>query len=174
MKSKDNFKTLFPFILAAVLGLGVVLIYLPVLLNLVNRLAGDEDYSYGLLLPLVSAYIVYLKWPQIRRYRWEPSWWGVPVVILGFILLTAGKLVADPYLPAIFFHRGYHRLSLTPGRLGHRSDVKFSLASPDFDVAPPRYDNQLFDFPLTINLFPARGRVFTGSGHPPGSPRQCS
>lgn len=46
MKNKDNFKTLFPFILAAVLGLGVVLIYLPVLLNLVNRLAGDENYWY--------------------------------------------------------------------------------------------------------------------------------
>lgn len=74
MKSKENLKPLFPSILAAVLVLGVFLIYLPVLLNLVNRLAGDEDYSYGLLLPLVSAYIVYLKWPQIRRYRWEPSW----------------------------------------------------------------------------------------------------
>jgi hypothetical protein len=29
-------------------------------------LADSDDYSYGLLLPLVSGYIVYLKWPQIR------------------------------------------------------------------------------------------------------------
>jgi exosortase D (VPLPA-CTERM-specific) len=90
-------------ILAAVLVLGIFLIYLPVLLNLVSRLAGDEDYSYGLLLPLVSAYIVYLKWPQIRSYHWRPSWWGAPLIILGLGLLTAGKLVADPYSPPFSF-----------------------------------------------------------------------
>jgi exosortase D (VPLPA-CTERM-specific) len=150
MKSKDNFRTLFPFILAAVLGLGVVLIYLPILLNLVNGLAADEDYSYGLLLPLVSAYIVYLKWPQIRRYRWEPSWWGVPVVILGFILLTAGKLVADPYSPPFSFTVVITGLLLLLGGWGIVRMLSFPLVLLVLMLPLPGIITNFLTFPLQL------------------------
>jgi exosortase D (VPLPA-CTERM-specific) len=150
MKNKDNLKTLLPFIVAAVLGLGVVLIYLPVLLNLVNRLAGDEDYSYGLLLPLVSAYIVYLKWSQIRRYRWEPSWWGVPVVILGFILLTAGKLVADPYSPPFSFTVVITGFLLLLGGWGIIRMLSFPLVLLVLMLPLPGIITNFLTFPLQL------------------------
>ncbi len=103
MRSDSRSRPLVYFILMALIVLGISLIYAPILLNLVRRLASDEDYSYGLLLPLVSAYIIYLKWPRIRHYQWEPSWWGIPLVILGFSLLSLAKLVADPYTPPFSF-----------------------------------------------------------------------
>ncbi len=150
MKSNHNFKTLLPFILAAVLGLGVVLIYLPVLLNLVNRLAGDEDYSYGLLLPLVSAYIIYLKWPQIRGYHWEPSWWGVPGVILGFILLTAGKLIADPYSQPFSFIVVITGLLLLLGGWGIIRMLSFPLVLLVLMLPLPGIVTNFLTFPLQL------------------------
>jgi len=150
MKSNDQFRTLLPFILAAVLSLGVVLIYLPILLNLANRLAGDEDYSYGLLLPLVSGYIIYLKWPQIRHYRWEPSWWEVPVVILGFILLTAGKLVADPYSPPFSFTVVITGLLLLLGGWGIIRMLSFPLVLLVLMLPLPGIITNFLTFPLQL------------------------
>ena len=103
MRSDSRYRPLVYFMLMALLVVGISLVYVPVLLNLISRLASDEDYSYGLLLPLVSAYVIYLKWPRIRHYQWEPSWWGAPLVILGFSLLFLAKLVADPYTPPLSF-----------------------------------------------------------------------
>ena len=67
MQSKTSLRIKFLCISGVTLALGVLLIYWPVLFNLVSQLATDEDFSYGLLLPLVSAYLVYLKWPELRR-----------------------------------------------------------------------------------------------------------
>jgi exosortase D (VPLPA-CTERM-specific) len=68
-----------------------------------NQIYGNEDFSYGLLLPLVSLYIVYLKWPTIRQCSWQASWKGLVVMAVGFGLYTFGDLVAFLYLPTISF-----------------------------------------------------------------------
>jgi exosortase D (VPLPA-CTERM-specific) len=89
--------------LGLITGLIVIWIYWPVLTSLVTQLANDEDFSFGLLLPPVSAYIVYLKWPQIRSTPWRPSWLGVPLIILAFCIFISGKLIADVYSVRLSF-----------------------------------------------------------------------
>lgn len=103
MESKTVFRSNSYLFFAATLALGVVLIYWPVLVNLVNQLSSDEDFSYGLLLPLVSAYLVYLKWPELRRESWRPSWLGLVIMALALILYMAGKLAAQFYSTRISF-----------------------------------------------------------------------
>jgi exosortase D (VPLPA-CTERM-specific) len=85
----------------AVLAIAVLWFYWPVLANLFGDLAESEDYSFGLLLPLVSGYIVYLKLPQIRSYLWRPSWLGLLFIVLGFALYIVGELGADHYVPRV-------------------------------------------------------------------------
>ena len=89
--------------LGVVLALGVLLIYWQVLYNLFQQLAADEDFSYGLLLPFVSAYLVYLKWPELRRRPWRPSWVGLIFLALALILLVSGKLVTEYYSMRLSF-----------------------------------------------------------------------
>jgi exosortase len=83
--------------------LGAVGFYLPVLTNLAVLIATNEDYSFGLLLPLVSAYIIYLKWPQIRQGDWQPSWMELAIITLGFGLYIFGEMAASLYIPSISF-----------------------------------------------------------------------
>lgn len=85
----------------AVLAVAVLWFYWPVLAKLFGDLAENEDYSFGLLLPLVSGYIVYLKLPQIRSYLWRPSWLGLLFLVAGFSLYLVGELAADFYLPRL-------------------------------------------------------------------------
>ena len=87
----------------AILAFGVLIIYWPILLNLVEQLATDEDFSYGLLLPPVSAYLVYLKWPELLSCPRRPSWWGIIAMALALLLLVSGKLVADYYSMRLSF-----------------------------------------------------------------------
>jgi exosortase D (VPLPA-CTERM-specific) len=52
---------------------------------------------------LVSGYIAYLKWPQIRSSSWQPSWWGIAVLAVGFGLYIAGEMATDFYSPFVSF-----------------------------------------------------------------------
>jgi exosortase D (VPLPA-CTERM-specific) len=95
-----TFSRLIP-VAMSVLAIAVLWFYWPVLANLFGDLAESEDYSFGLLLPLVSGYIVYLKLPQIRSYLWRPAWLGLVFVALGFAVYIVGELGADHYVPRV-------------------------------------------------------------------------
>ncbi len=103
MKSEVTPSSNFFIIFGIILTLGVFVLYWPVLTHLVNQLASDEDFSYGLLLPFVSGYLIYLKWPELRRGSWQPSWLGLAVMALGLSLYMAGKLAAEVYSTRVSF-----------------------------------------------------------------------
>jgi exosortase D (VPLPA-CTERM-specific) len=90
-------------ILGALLVIALIWAYWPILARLADQLLTDEDYSFGLLLPLVSGYIAYLKWPEIRRGPWRPSWMGVAVLAAGMGLYILGGLTTDLYTPSVSF-----------------------------------------------------------------------
>lgn len=64
----------------------LIFFYWPVLCILGDRIANDENYSFGLLLPFVIVYIIYCKWPQIQQTVFRPTWLGLVVMFIGFIL----------------------------------------------------------------------------------------
>ncbi|MEJ5330088.1 MAG: VPLPA-CTERM-specific exosortase XrtD [Desulfobaccales bacterium] len=88
---------------ASLLFLGVSYLYGSVLIRLINSLLQSDDYSYGLLFPLVSAYIVYLKRPRIRELAPRPSWWGLPLLAVGLFLYVAAELAAELYTTRVSF-----------------------------------------------------------------------
>jgi ABC-type xylose transport system permease subunit len=77
--------------------------YWPVIKRLLIYLSASDDYSYGLIIPLISAYIFYLKWPQVKKRNWQPSWWGLLIMAGGFWLNITGELAADLYIPRLSF-----------------------------------------------------------------------
>jgi exosortase D (VPLPA-CTERM-specific) len=89
--------------LGLILAGAILLFYWPALVSLANSLTGNEDYSFGLLLPLVSAYLIYLKWPKLLRHHWQPSWMGLAVIFLGFGIYVLGDLAAAFYFPPFSF-----------------------------------------------------------------------
>lgn len=102
-RDNKNWSLVFPLAMGVALVSGVLWLYWPVLSKLFLSLAESEDYSYGLLLPLVSGYIVYLKWPQVRSRPWQPSWVGLIVIASGLGLLIIGELAAELYTTRFSF-----------------------------------------------------------------------
>ena len=95
--------SIIPFLLGALLILMLFGLYWGLFVSLVKQLTSNEDNSYGLILPFVAAYIVYRKWPEIRSQSWQPSWWGLVVVIFGFTLYMVGELMADLLISRLSF-----------------------------------------------------------------------
>jgi exosortase D (VPLPA-CTERM-specific) len=103
MTVSTRVKSLLPVILGVLLISAVGVFYWPVLVSLVREMLRNEDSSYGLILPLVSGYIIYRKWPQIRQQPLKPSWLGVVVVAAGFGLFIFGELFQSLYIPLVSF-----------------------------------------------------------------------
>ncbi len=97
--SRDNYK----LIIAGSLFAFLIWFFWPVLTGLVDHLLINDDYSYGLLIPVVRGDVVYRKWPQIMGQAWSPSWWWLLFIVGGLTINIIGELAADLYVPRIGF-----------------------------------------------------------------------
>jgi exosortase len=53
-------------------------------------LDSDGYYSHGLLIPLISGYVVYRRWPSLRTLEVKPSWWAlIPLAGIIYVLRPA-------------------------------------------------------------------------------------
>jgi exosortase D (VPLPA-CTERM-specific) len=150
MKSETNPSSNFALVFGAILTLGVFVVYWPVLTHLVQQLTSDEDFSYGLLLPFVSAYLVYLKWPELRRGPWQPSWLGLAVMALGLTLCIAGKLAAEVYSARLSFPIFITGILLLLGGWKILRLLAFPLALLIFMLPLPSIVTASITFPLQM------------------------
>ena len=51
----------------------------------------SPEYSHGLLIPLVAAFLVWQQKDRLEQMLFRGSWWGVAVVLLGGFLLLLGQ-----------------------------------------------------------------------------------
>ena len=146
--------------------LGLVWVYRPVLTNLFSRLLSSEDYSYGLLLPVVSAYVVYLKWPQIRRLPWRPAWPGLMLLAAGMLLYLVGVLSTDLYSPTLAFILSLGGVTFLSGGWQALRLLAFPLVLLVFMIPLPQYLTQKLTLPLQL----VSSRLATGLLHLIGVP----
>ena len=62
------------------------------LVFLFDRWVGNEDYSHGVLVPLVSLFLAWQARHRIAAAGIESSWWGLTVVSVGLLLYGVGEL----------------------------------------------------------------------------------
>jgi len=53
---------------------------------------GSEEYSHGLLIPPVAAFLIWQQKDRLERIPFTGSWWGVATVLLGGAALMVGQL----------------------------------------------------------------------------------
>ena len=51
---------------------------------------GQDDYSHGPFIPIISAVLIWQRWPQVSRVGISPSWWGPLLVAIGMLLFILG------------------------------------------------------------------------------------
>lgn len=79
-------KTLF-LVAAAVL----LLIYLPVIIDLVKDWSSDGNYSHGFLIPVISGYLLWRKRQELAALDVTPNKLGIFFILAGIILFVVGN-----------------------------------------------------------------------------------
>jgi exosortase D (VPLPA-CTERM-specific) len=102
MKSSDlQFKDLWK---PAMVVLTVVFLYVHVLTKLVGHWWVDENYSHGLLVPFLIGYIIWFKFPRLKKVSLTPQVWiGGGLIGLALIMLLGGTLGAELFVQRISF-----------------------------------------------------------------------
>jgi exosortase D (VPLPA-CTERM-specific) len=62
--------------------------------RMVNAWLGTDEYSHGILIPFIAAFLVWQRRGELARIPFEGSWGGVAIVALGAILNLVGKLAS--------------------------------------------------------------------------------
>jgi exosortase len=68
---------------------GLALLYVPALGHAVEVWRVDEELSFGFLLPVVAAGLVWLRWSNLRSSLGPGSSLGLPVLVAGLLLFVA-------------------------------------------------------------------------------------
>lgn len=94
-QSELSFKKLWKPLL---IGAALAFLYATVLAKLGRDWWTDENYSHGLLVPFVIAYIIWLDFADISSLRSKPRLGlGFGIVVLSILILMAGTLGAELY-----------------------------------------------------------------------------
>lgn len=78
------------------IGAASAFLYAPVLIKLGQTWWTDENYSHGLLMPFLTAYIVWRKLPEIVSNNSKSSFYaGLAIILTALMLLLGGTLGAE-------------------------------------------------------------------------------
>ena len=67
-------------------------LYSGALINLVERWLREVEYSHGLVIPFISAYIVSERWAALKASVGRGSYWGLALVLAASMLLLVGEI----------------------------------------------------------------------------------
>jgi len=69
--------------------------------ELVKQWLGNEDYSHGLLIIPIVAYLIWQKRPELRRVDIRPDWRALPLLFLAIFVFVVGELGAELFTTRI-------------------------------------------------------------------------
>ncbi len=73
----------------------LILVYLPVLIDLVRNWYSDPNYSHGFLVPLISGYLIWRKRKELSKIRLSYNTWGLIIVIAAMLLFVVGNAASE-------------------------------------------------------------------------------
>ena len=76
----------------AALGLIFVVLFLEILTLLTDIWLSSEEYSHGILIPLITAFLIWQKQNDLSRFTFEGSVAGLVLFLSGLALLFLGEL----------------------------------------------------------------------------------
>ena len=61
---------------------------------LVQAWLEDDNYSHGPFIPLISLYLVWLRWTQLQTVNRRGAWWGLSIIAAGLFVYVVGEFAA--------------------------------------------------------------------------------
>lgn len=72
--------------------------YWSTLARLLSQWWNDPNFSHGFFVPLFSCFVVWQERDRLSRISIKPSWSGLPILVLGPVVLVLGQMGAELFL----------------------------------------------------------------------------
>ena len=92
-----------PIGMYGLLALLLVAIYFRIAFKLVADWYNIPDYSHGFLVPLFAMFVLWNNRKSIGDTPVKPSWAGIPMILLGILVVIVGVYGADLFLSRVSF-----------------------------------------------------------------------
>ncbi|MBN2010276.1 exosortase/archaeosortase family protein [candidate division KSB1 bacterium] len=79
----------------AIIAILIVVMYYPIIIDLVDQWLNDSNYSHGLLIPLIAGYFIWQKRDQLKKINVHKSNIGLIVLLGGLVINIAGTAAAE-------------------------------------------------------------------------------
>jgi exosortase len=90
-------------VVVALTAVGLLLCYASTLRGMFDQWSNDEDMSHGFVVPIVILWIVWREREWWRALPAEPSWWGLPVLVVGDGMQFVAVLGAGLFASSVAF-----------------------------------------------------------------------
>jgi exosortase D (VPLPA-CTERM-specific) len=84
------------YALVAVAFAGALVLFASAIAQLYTVWNAQPEYSYGILIPFLSAFLIYRERDQLRGLPFTGSWYGLLLIVLGLGLRFVGELSTMP------------------------------------------------------------------------------
>ena len=131
-------------------GVLLVVCYASILAALVKNWNDDADMGHGFFVPIIAAYIAWLKRDEIANLPVRPNWWGLAIVIYGAFQMYIATLGAELFLARTSFVISIIGMVLLLGGTQYLRVFAFPLFLLFFMVPIPAIIYNRITFPLQI------------------------
>ncbi|MGO9573185.1 MAG: exosortase/archaeosortase family protein [Terriglobales bacterium] len=100
-KRKDRLSSGLPHWQVAVLLLLAAWLYHSILARLFLQWIHDSNFSHGIFVPLFALFVLWQDRKKLVTIASAPSWSGLPLVVLGLLVLVLGVLGAEIFLARV-------------------------------------------------------------------------
>ncbi len=135
---------------SVLIGALMAAVYYRVLAKLAIDWWQIPDFSYGFLVPIFAAYLVWAKRRTLLSTKIAPTWSGIAVVALGLVVLLLGVYGAELFLSRISLVILSAGLALTFGGWQLLKELRFPLLVLILAIPIPAILFNEITFPLQI------------------------
>jgi exosortase len=97
----DYRQLLKPLLVGATLTAALVWAYWTTLGDLARMWSTDPQYSHGFLVPVIGLAVLWKRRTELGGAVIQPSWYGIPLLVLALVMFLAGSYFYSPWLESI-------------------------------------------------------------------------
>ena len=128
----------------------VVLPFISVLTGMVHDWLTVEEMGHGIFVPFVAGYVIWTDRSKVFAAPLHRSWWGLPVVVWGFLQSVLGTVGADYFLTRTGFFIALIGVIWTMAGFDMLRRLAFPLFLLLFTIRIPLFIYSRITFPLQL------------------------
>jgi len=152
----DRTRSSLPWAALGVAAAAALVLYAPIIAGMAAEWSEFPSLSHGFAVPLLSAYLLWIRRHLLAEAPVEGSLWGLPLIVLAVAMLVIGSLGGEPFvarvsLPLALFGTVLFLMGKSITRHAWVA-IAFMIPLPYLTLRALTYKSRVFDAGVTATI----------------------